>query len=156
MLDNDVHAFFVSKLFHLFRDFLLVMVDPMVSTQPTRLLQFLFISCRCNHARLKQFGDLNSCDADTRTGAQDEHGLPRTNSGASYQHVPGRKEHQRHTGGLVEIQVVGNWYHTHGGRCHQFAVSTIDEIASHGEFGALVLKPGNAFRTMIAEMHRRQ
>ncbi len=65
-------------------------------------------------------------------------------------------EHQRHAGGLVEVQAVRNRDHVHRGNGDQLTISAVHAIAQHGEFRALVLKSGDALGAVIAEMHGRQ
>ena len=65
-------------------------------------------------------------------------------------------EHQRHAGGLVEVQAIGNRNHIHCGHGDQLTISAIDAIAQDGEFRTQVLKSGDALGALIAEVHRRE
>src|ERR1700680_1775896 len=105
---------------------------------------------------MKQLGDLNSSNANARTGAQHQHGLSRTDASAPHQHVPGGKKHQRHAGGLVEVQDLRKWDDIHGWHGNQLAIPAIHAVAEHRELRALVLKSGNALRAVIAEMRPRE
>src|SRR5712692_5165115 len=156
VLDHDVHAFFVGNLVHFIGDFLLVVIDAVVSAQCAALLQLVFISSRSNHAGVKQLGNLDGGDAHAGTCTQHQYVLPQANAGATHQHVPGGEEDEGHAGRLVEIEAVrdrNNIDRRHG---HELTITAVHPVAEHSELPALVLESRHTFRAMIAKMHGRK
>jgi len=70
--------------------------------------------------------------------------------------VPRGKKYQRHAGGLIEIEGVGNWNNVYRRNSDQFAIASVNPIAKDGEFAALVLQAGGTLCTAIAKMHGRE
>jgi hypothetical protein len=68
--------------------------------------------------------------------------------------APSGKKNQRHAGGLVEIEPVGNCDDVYGGDGNQLAVAAVHRVSQHGKFVALVLQAGGALWAMIAKVHR--
>src|SRR5215469_8577237 len=118
-----------------------------------RFLELLFIARRRDYTAVKKLRDLNRSNANTRARAQNKHGLPRTNACQSDQHVPRRDEYERDTGCLIEIERVWNGNHICDRSCEEFTVSSVNGVADHRKFAALILEPGKAFCAVSAEMH---
>ena len=156
VLDYDVHALFVGDLSDFLGDFLLVVIDAVISAQFAAFGQLGIVARGSDHAAMKKFGDLNGGDADPGPRPQHQHGLSGTNARATYQHVPRGYKHERHAGRLIEIERIGNRNHIGGGSGDQFAIAAIHAIAQHGEFTAKVLHAGHAFLAVPAIVHRSQ
>src|SRR5579864_3725795 len=153
VLDDDIDAFLIGDLADLFRDFLLVVVDPLVRAEDASLLQFAFVSGSRNNTALEHLGDLNCGNADARTSAEHKDSLAGSNLGTSNQHVPCGQENQGNARGIGKSK--GVWDRNYI-RCRygdQFAISAIDGVAEHGEFAALILQPGHTLGTTTAEVH---
>ena len=75
---------------------------------------------------------------------------------AAHQHVPRGQEDQRHAGGLLEVEHVGNGDDVDARNRDQLAVAAVHAVAQHVELRAEIVPPGVALLAMIAENHRRQ
>ncbi len=60
------------------------------------------------------------------------------------------------TGGLIEVEAVGNWNHIDLRHRDQFAIATVDRIPEHRELAAQVLLTGRATGAVIAKVHGRK
>jgi len=74
--------------------------------------------------------------------------------GAAYKHVPRSKEHERHAGGVHEVERVGDGDHVDLGYSNQLTVAAVDGIAQHGELRAEIVMAAHAPLAVIAEDHR--
>src|SRR5579864_944113 len=128
----------------------------MVGAKLARLGHFAIVSGGRDYGALKEFRQLNPSNTDPGICTENQNRLPRTNSCAADEHVPCGKKNQGYARGLIEIEEVGNWNHTPGRNRDQLAIAAIYGVAEHGEFAALILQAGTAFRTAIAKMHGRE
>src|SRR5438045_2189094 len=130
------------------------MIDHVVCAKFACALSFAIVAGSRNHPAMKQFGNLNSGDANAGVGAQHEDRLPRLNASAAHEHVPSRGEHQRDAGGFVKTQRVWNRNNVYSRNRDQFAIAAIHRISKYGKFAALILQAGGTLLAMIAKMHR--
>src|SRR5258708_20517228 len=130
------------------------MVDDVVRAQFARCVYFAFVASGSDDASLKHLRDLNGSDTDAGVRAENQHRLAGADTAAANEHVPCGQENERDTGGLIEIEFVWNGNDAHCGDGNQFAVTAVHAVADDGKLASLILQSGNAFHTLIAEMHR--
>src|SRR5215470_10523650 len=126
MLHDDVDTLEVRDLANFLRDLLLVMIDDEISAEFAGQRHLAIVSGGGDHAGVKHLRDLDGGDSDSGISAKDEHGLPWPEFREPNQHVPRRHKYERHAGGLVEVERIGNGNDTGSGHSDQFAVTAID------------------------------
>ena len=156
MFENNVAHGLVGDLLYLFGNLLLIMVDYVVGAQFARFFELGFVSCRGDHAGVKQLANLNGRRSHARSATQNQNGITGLYMGAAHQHVPGSHKNQGDGGCLIVSQIIGDRKNADARHGYIFSIAAIIQIAEHGKLRAKILLPGGAGGAVSAERHRGQ
>src|SRR5215831_4302140 len=156
MLKNNVTHGLVGESFHLFGDFLLVVVDGEVGAEFAALVHLALVARGGDGNSAEHLAELDGRRADSRPPAQNQHGVSRLEGAPRYQHVPGSQKYEGHGCRLVISQFALDRQNIDARHADELGVTAVIQISKHAVLRTKVLLAPRACRAYPAKCMWRQ